>query len=877
MEEFDARPERYGPSVIGKYTKGIGQIEGRYPTDDEDPVSQILTIVHRLMERMERDGMNQTAKYNDGVTLNPWNAVGRLDIGSESLIDRSKSMKAFCMDIFERYGNGEHNIEGVDMYNACYGGQAAGLCCQNWVESDRWDGRYGLGCGTDIQDVPYEGMFSAGAACTGSLFYPDAPMAHYSHRVTCIMHRYDFYKPVGWCHMGPVVDGKYSIDAYMNCVEACYHGLKAKMNDRRILEITDYNVFHTGGGYHIVKKAFERFIRAEDVKTIGEVRDKMVQEKLMPSVHLLKIIGPCHTVSSFLNISSCAMHEWDRALGKILCVFTYGSGCASSCYQMRFDDIPWFEPLQTWKVKFYRDSIYQPPSSWLFEPYRLTWMKFDYRPYGRRLFNIPVESYLLDVYHLMEIDPWGRRFYHRGGLRAGPLAPEHRLRYDEIECRGMRERYGPTPLPPEEQKKSLADEWRELEFEMTYDPLEDEEGGGYEIMDEKFVKGNREHKLVVINNKTPSRIAIEKDAQPHQYQVIGSWTCMQTPEPMQELNDGSNVFEVTLGANGWEQFYIIQDYDMNKKIYPAFHRSWKDLPAVGPHKGGKEPMYWMIDGRGVNGLPEEDNGKPGDKYLITFKWENVKHVTWEKMSKAHSVEYHDDATYYIRGSWNCWDLEPMKKDEDEEGTYTLETQLTPLELQFQIIRNKDEMQVIYPDVPPGTLGTKRSRIMGPDEGGKDKLWNITGEQGDMFRIGLHRFQDSLDDVQVRWRKTGNQEVERKQQRYFLIGTMNQWGQGDVFEMSLSADGKSYVCAVQIENIPEEFQIQLSRRADKIIYPDKPQCTQIQQHKVLGPSKADSSLAWGIGKSVADKAKLGSTFVVSIAVGERTIVSWKKRD
>ena len=38
---------------------------------------------------------------------------------------RSKSMKSYVMDLFERYGDGEANIEGVDMYNACYGGQAS--------------------------------------------------------------------------------------------------------------------------------------------------------------------------------------------------------------------------------------------------------------------------------------------------------------------------------------------------------------------------------------------------------------------------------------------------------------------------------------------------------------------------------------------------------------------------------------------------------------------------------------------------------------------------------------------------------------------------------------------------------------------------------
>ena len=32
---FRASAYRYGPTVIGKYTKGIGQVEARFPTDDE--------------------------------------------------------------------------------------------------------------------------------------------------------------------------------------------------------------------------------------------------------------------------------------------------------------------------------------------------------------------------------------------------------------------------------------------------------------------------------------------------------------------------------------------------------------------------------------------------------------------------------------------------------------------------------------------------------------------------------------------------------------------------------------------------------------------------------------------------------------------------
>ncbi|KAG2621425.1 hypothetical protein PVAP13_3NG238301 [Panicum virgatum] len=40
--------------------------------------------------------------------------------------------------------NGNTDIEGVDSSNACYGGTAALLKFVNWVESNSWDGRYGL-------------------------------------------------------------------------------------------------------------------------------------------------------------------------------------------------------------------------------------------------------------------------------------------------------------------------------------------------------------------------------------------------------------------------------------------------------------------------------------------------------------------------------------------------------------------------------------------------------------------------------------------------------------------------------------------------------------------------------------------------------------
>ena len=43
----------------------------------------------------------------------------------------------------------------------------------------------------------------------------------------------------------------------------------------------------------------------------------------------------------------------------------------------------------------------------------------DARPHGRISFGYGYDTYELDTYYLLEIDPWGRRFYHRGGMRTG--------------------------------------------------------------------------------------------------------------------------------------------------------------------------------------------------------------------------------------------------------------------------------------------------------------------------------------------------------------------------------------------------------------------------------------------------------------------------
>ena len=64
-------------------------------------------------------------------------SVGRLEVGTETILDKSKSVKSVLMQLF----GDNTNVEGVDTVNACYGGTNAVFNSINWVESSAWDGR----------------------------------------------------------------------------------------------------------------------------------------------------------------------------------------------------------------------------------------------------------------------------------------------------------------------------------------------------------------------------------------------------------------------------------------------------------------------------------------------------------------------------------------------------------------------------------------------------------------------------------------------------------------------------------------------------------------------------------------------------------------
>ena len=131
-------------------------------------------------------------------------SVGRLEVGTESLVDKSKSTKTVLMDLFE----GNTDIEGATIVNACYGGTAALLNAFAWVESDGWDGRYAIVVAADIAAYARgPARPTCGVGSVAILIGRDAPLSfNPKERATHATNAWDFYKPDHTVEY-PTVDG----------------------------------------------------------------------------------------------------------------------------------------------------------------------------------------------------------------------------------------------------------------------------------------------------------------------------------------------------------------------------------------------------------------------------------------------------------------------------------------------------------------------------------------------------------------------------------------------------------------------------------------------------------------------------------------------
>lgn len=313
-------------------------------------------------------------KYN----IDP-KSIGRLEVGTETLLDKSKSVKSVLMQLFEESGNS--NIEGVDTVNACYGGTNAIFNAVNWVESSAWDGRDAVVVAGDIA-IYQKGNArpTGGAGCVAMLIGPDAPVVFEPGlRGSYMAHTYDFYKP-DLTSEYPYVDGHYSIKCYTEAVDNCYRNYLERVSKKESsatstpqspspsdlpVDRFDYMCFHAPT-CKLVAKSYARLMYndykadpsnpafadvSDEVKNVSydaSLTDRVVEKTFMklsqdrfknrvaPSITVPTMCGNMYAASVYSSLASILGTVPSGKLdGKRIGIFSFGSGLASSLFSVR--------------------------------------------------------------------------------------------------------------------------------------------------------------------------------------------------------------------------------------------------------------------------------------------------------------------------------------------------------------------------------------------------------------------------------------------------------------------------------------------------------------------------------------------------------------
>lgn len=353
LEEFDGVSK-------GKYTIGLGQKFMACCDDREDINSFALTAVANLLEKYDVDPKS----------------IGRIDVGTETIIDKSKATKTVLMELFAEAGNTD--VEGVDSKNACYGSTAALFNAINWVESSSWDGRNAIVVGGDIAIYAEgSGRPTGGAGAFAMLVGPNAPLVFEPIHGTHMLHYYDFYKPKLDSEY-PEVDGPLSITAYTSAIDASYGAFRKKHAKAKkaaglngdaatafSLDDIDYPVFHSPYG-KMVQKAHARLVYNDFLSnpskypnvptpeaTLSQnykesLTDKNLEKTFIgiskaafdstvePSMKCARRCGNMYTASLYGGLASLLSSVEPADLkGKRISMFAFGSGLASSFFTIK--------------------------------------------------------------------------------------------------------------------------------------------------------------------------------------------------------------------------------------------------------------------------------------------------------------------------------------------------------------------------------------------------------------------------------------------------------------------------------------------------------------------------------------------------------------
>jgi len=378
----------------GKYTISLGQKYMSLTAPNEDVVSMALNAVKRLMQKMN-------LKPSD---------IGRIQIGTETPVDLSKSVKTFIVEQF--FEQGITDIEGVDNVNACFGSTAALFDTVAWMQSDFWNGRYAIVVGTDISQGEDIYHFLTGSSAVALLIGPNANLVVEPDRGIFSNSTFDFYKPYGYKNHYPVVDGKYSIDCYLSSLKSCYEDLKKKTGSETEFLDHQFGVFHNSS-VSLTRKGYNMLIEKELPKVLPNATamerrkfiSKVYRERVEASTLMTANMGCMYNASVLNGIISLNESLTPEDIGKRALVYSFGSGSVGALWTLRIDGLAAKDDLVERlgnRKEVSVDTYYEIRKLWLEE------IKKFGRSYKKDQFELPIRD---GDYYLASVSTNGVRKY----------------------------------------------------------------------------------------------------------------------------------------------------------------------------------------------------------------------------------------------------------------------------------------------------------------------------------------------------------------------------------------------------------------------------------------------------------------------------------
>jgi hydroxymethylglutaryl-CoA synthase len=334
--------------LVGKVTDGVGVRRMAVVDAHQDCATLAAMAAKRVI---------------DASGIDPKD-IDYLAVGTETTVDQSKSIAAYVLGMLERhYGVSLVEVGAPQFQFACIGATYALEAAVSRLRAGDNTKPYSLVVASDVSKYPLRtaGEYTQGAGAV-ALLVSENPRVLVLERGLCstiTRDERDFFRPNG--QASAVVDGKYSIDVYLDCMEAAFDAyakrVEAKMGIGldRLYDAIDFFCVHVpfprmaeyasarifGRLWQADPKARAR-LAEEGVPTLGSRKDceralarsplfrAAFERKVAASLSIARDVGNIYSGSLYLAFVSLLEETRGQALaGRRVLLGSYGSGASA--------------------------------------------------------------------------------------------------------------------------------------------------------------------------------------------------------------------------------------------------------------------------------------------------------------------------------------------------------------------------------------------------------------------------------------------------------------------------------------------------------------------------------------------------------------------